>query len=144
MRSPTEMRRQFLGAALAAALGAAAGMAAGPALAAPPVVEIVAMPHPPVRMALASLRDWLAQQGGRVVTREIDIESPEGVKRMQAAGLSGHIPILILIDGQHRHPRRDGGRLEFVNFPNVPGTPPGARGEWTTADVQAVVLSRIK
>ena len=35
----------------------------GQALAAPPVVEIIAMPHPPVKAALSPLREWLAAQG---------------------------------------------------------------------------------
>ncbi|WP_310450641.1 hypothetical protein [Sulfuritalea sp.] len=133
-------RRNFLAAMVASALA----MAAGGALAAPPSVEIVAMPHPPVRMALAPLREWLAAQGGKLTVKEIDIESPLGEKRLAAAGLSGHIPILILIDGKHVFVRKDGGKVAFVNFPNIPGTPPGARGEWTTADVQTVLAGRIR
>lgn len=133
-------RRNFLAAMVASALA----MAAGGALAAPPSVEIVAMPHPPVRMALAPLREWLAAQGGKLTVKEIDIESPLGEKRLAAAGLSGHIPILILIDGKHVFVRKDGGKVAFVNFPNIPGSPPGARGEWTTADVQTVLAGRIR
>lgn len=63
---------------------------------------------------------------------------------MQAAGLSGHVPILILIDGKHRITRKDGNQITFVNFPNVEGTPPGARGNWKIEDVQAVLEDRLK
>jgi hypothetical protein len=133
-------RRRFLAALAAAPLL----FAAGHALAAPPTVEIVAMPHPPVKAALAPLREWLAQQGRKLVVKEIDSESTEGAKRMQAAGLTGHIPVLILIDGQYRVKRKDGSPVAFVNFPNQPDTPPGARGEWTIADVQAVLTERMK
>ena len=133
-------RRNFLAAMVASALATAAGGA----LAAPPSVEIVAMPHPPVRVALAPLREWLAAQGGKLTVKEIDIESPLREKRLVAAGLSGHIPILILIDGKHVFVRKDGGKVAFVNFPNIPGTPPVARGEWTTADVQTVLAGRIR
>jgi len=110
----------------------------------PPTVEIIAMPHPPVRAALQPLRDWLAKQGGRIQVREVDIESPEGVKRMQAAGLSGHVPVLIMIDGQYKFRRQDGRQVAFVNFPNTPDTPAGARGEWTTTDVQSVLNGLMK
>jgi hypothetical protein len=133
-------RRHFLATLTATALT----LATGHALAAPPLVEIVAMPHPPVRMALAPLREWLTTQGAKVRVKEIDIESTEGEKRMLAAGLSGHIPILILIDGQYSHKGKDGATLEFVNFPAIEGAPIGVRGKWTTADVQAILTGRMK
>ncbi|WP_131109806.1 twin-arginine translocation signal domain-containing protein [Sulfuricystis thermophila] len=133
-------RRKFL-AATAVALSS---LAAGNVLAAPPTVEIIAMPHPPVKMALGELRAWLAAQGNKLRVNEFDSESTEGMQRIQAVGLSGHIPILILIDGQYRFPRKEGGKVALINFPNLPNTPPGARGDWTTADVQAILAERIR
>jgi len=133
-------RRHFLAALAVSTLA----LAAGHALAAPPTVEIVAMPHPPVKMALAPLREWLAAQGPKLKVVETDIESPQGEKRLAAAGLSGHVPIVILIDGQFRQKRKDGVALEFVNFPAIEGAPSGVRGKWTTADVQAVLTERMK
>lgn len=115
-----------------------------PAYAAPPVVEIIAMPHPPVKMALAELRGWLAQQGAKLKVVETDLESPAGEKRLASVGLSGHIPVVILIDGQYRVKRPDGASVDLVNFPNQPNTPLGARGQWTVADVQAVLTERMR
>jgi len=134
------MRRNLLAALAASALTGAAGSA----LAAPPTVEILAMAHPPVKMALAPLRNWLAAQGGKIKLIEVDVESPQGEKRLAAAGLDGHIPIVILIDGQYRQKRKDGSAMEFVNFPAIEGAPPGVRGKWTTADVQAVLGERMR
>lgn len=108
------------------------------------VVEIVAMPHPPVKAALSELREWMAAHGKKLTVKEIDSESADGIQRMKAVGLSGHIPVLILIDGQYRLKRKDGSTVEFVNFPNAPNTPAGARGNWTTADVQAALAEKIK
>ena len=133
-------RRNFLAALAASALT----LVAGNALAAPPTVEIVAMAHPPVKMALAPLRNWLAAQGGKLKVIEVDVESPAGEKRLAAVGLDGHIPIVILIDGQYRQKRKDGAAMEFINFPAIEGAPPGVRGKWTTADVQAVLTERMK
>ena len=136
-------RRHFLAAFAASALT----LAAGHALAAQPkvvTVEILAMPHPPVKMALAPLRDWLAAQGKKLKVVEIDVESPLGEKRLAAVGLGGHIPIAILIDGQYRHKGKDGAAQEFVNFPAIEGAPSGVRGAWTTADVQAALSQRMK
>ena len=133
-------RRKFLAGLAISAFG----LATGHALAAPPTVEILAMPHPPVKMALAPLREWLAAQGAKLKVVETDVESPQGEKRLAAVGLSGHVPIVILIDGQYRQKRKDGVALEFVNFPAIEGAPPGVRGKWTTADVQAVLTERMK
>lgn len=133
-------RRIFLAALAVSAMS----LAVGPALAAPPTVEILAMPHPPVRMALAELRGWLAQQGARLKVVETDVESPAGEKKLAAVGLSGHIPVVILIDGQYRIKRKDGSQLDLVNFPAIEGAPPGVRGTWTSADVQAVLKERMK
>lgn len=132
-------RKLFSALALASLL-----FSGGQVLAAPPVVEIIAMPHPPVKAALSQLREWLAAQGKKITVKETDSESADGIKRMQSVGLSGHIPVLILIDGQYRVKRKDGSAVEFVNFPNQPNTPAGARGEWTTADVQSVLTEKIK
>jgi hypothetical protein len=104
-----------------------------------PVVEIVAMNHPPVQSALKPLRDWLAGQGAKIRVKEIDIESADGERRVQAVGLKGHIPVVILIDGQYRHQRPDGSTVEFVSFPSGPGTPSGVKGTWSATDVEAVL-----
>ncbi|MDP1612157.1 MAG: hypothetical protein Q8M11_13975 [Sulfuritalea sp.] len=133
-------RRNFLAVLAVSVLG----LAAGHALAAPPTVEILAMPHPPVKMALAPLREWLAAQGTKLKVVELDVESPQGENRLAAVGLSGHVPIVILIDGKYRQQRKDGSALEFVNFPAIAGAPSGVRGSWTTADVQSVLGTRMK
>jgi hypothetical protein len=125
---------------------AAASMlwSSGLVLAATPVIEIIAMPHPPVKAALSQLREWLVAQGNKITVKEIDSESADGIKRMQSVGLSGHIPVLILIDGQYKIKRKDNSTVELVNFPNQPNTPSGARGNWTTADVQVVLAEKVK
>ena len=134
-------RRQFLGMTLGAMILASTGNSLS---AQPLLVEIIAMPHPPVRNALQSLREWLAKQGSKVQVKEIDVESPEGKKRLQATGLSGHIPVLVLINGQYQFSRKDGSRFAFVNFPDAPDSPPGARGNWTAGDVEAIVTQLMK
>jgi hypothetical protein len=103
------------------------------------VVEVIAFGHPPVQSALRPLRDWLARQGSKLRVAETDMESPEVARRLQAVGLQGHVPIVILIDGQYRHRRADGSTVEFVNIPAGPGTPSGVKGSWSTADVEAAL-----
>ena len=114
------------------------------AAAMPPTIEIVALAHPPVQSALKPLRDWVAAQGGKVRLVEIDAESAEGEQKITLAGLKGHVPILVLIDGKYRFARKDGGTTEFVNFPAAAGNPMGLNGTWGMSDVDAVLASRLK
>jgi hypothetical protein len=122
----------------------ALSLTAGAAWAAKPTVEIIAMAHPPVQDALKPLRGWLASQGDKVRVVEIDAESVQGEKRLASVGLNGHIPIAILVDGKYRHRSKDGGTVDFVNFPVAKGSPPGITGNWTTADVEGVLTGRMK
>ena len=133
-------RRRFIGTMAAGVLG----LAAVTARAAQPTVEIIAMVHPPVQDALKPLRSWLASQGAKLRVIEIDAESAQGEKRLGSIGLKGHIPITILVEGKYRHQRKDGGTVDFVNFPSANGSPPGITGNWTTADVEEVVSGRIR
>ncbi len=135
----TVARRNLLAAAAASCLTLGLSTAWG----APSVVEVIAFAHPPVQSALKPLRDWLARQGAKLRVVEIDMETPEAERRLQAVGLKGHIPIVVLIDGQYWHKRADGSTVEFVSFPAGPGTPPGLKGSWSAADVEAVLKSRL-
>jgi hypothetical protein len=108
-----------------------------------PRIEIIALAHPPVQSALKPLRDWLATQSGRLRVVEIDAKSAEGEQQLATAGLKGHVPILILIDGKYRFDRKDGTRTEFLNFPAAAGNPMGLNGTWTTADVQTLLSGKV-
>ena len=131
-------RRHFVSGIAASILA----MATGLSWAAPPTVEIIAMAHPPVQSALKPLRDWLAVQGGKVKVSELDAESPAGEKRLAALGLSGHVPIVILVDGKTKYQKKSGETVSFVNFPSVKESPAGIRGDWLTEDVQSAVVAR--
>jgi hypothetical protein len=107
----------------------------GAAWAAQPVVEIIAFAHPPVQSALKPLRDWLASQGKQARVVEIDMETPAGEKRAAAVGVTGHVPILILVDGKYAFVRKDGAAIEFKSFPAAANM----KGSWTIDDVKAVI-----
>jgi len=141
MNHPLHTRRRWI-AALAAA-GASLTMLSV-AHAAQPVVEIIAFAHPPVQSALKPLREWLAAQGTRLKVVEIDMETPAGEKRLQAVGVTGHVPVVVLIDGHHLHKRADGSSVDLVSFPAGPGTPQGVKGTLSAADVEAILKTRLK
>jgi hypothetical protein len=114
-------------------------LSSGTALAATPVIEIVAFAHPPVQSALKPLRDWLAQQGSKLKVMDIDMETPVGEKRLKEVGVKGHVPIVVLIDGQYRHKRADGSAVELLSFPAGPAAPPGFKGGWSVEDAKAAI-----
>jgi hypothetical protein len=109
-------------------------LASTAALAAPPTVEIVAFAHAPVVSALKPLRDWLATQGGKVKLVETDMESPAGAQRLQAVGVKGHVPVVILVNGQYQQKRADGNVVELISFPVVAGS----KG-WTLEDAKSAI-----
>ena len=123
----------------------AAGVAlsGGYAAAAQPVVEVLAMAHSPVQNALKPVRDLLAKYQGRVRVTEADIESPDGVKRLKAIGLKGHIPIVLLIDGNKSFKRADGKTVDFVNFPVTADNPLNLNGTWSVADFEAALRASL-
>jgi hypothetical protein len=135
----TMARRRFI----AASTGGALALAAGPARAAPPpTVEIISLAHWPVQNALEPIRDMLAKYDGRIRVIEMNAEAAGGVRRLESIGLKGHIPIVILIDGEIRFERADGTVVEFVNFPAAADNPMGLGGSWTAADVEAAIVQR--
>lgn len=107
----------------------------GAAWAAQPVVEIIAFAHPPVQSALKPLRDWLTTQGKQVRVVEIDMEAPAGEKRAAAVGVTGHVPILILVGGKYAFSRKDGSAIELKSFPAAPNM----KGSWTIEDAKALI-----
>ena len=124
-------RRTLMGGASAVALLCSMGAAS----AAQPVVEIIAFANPPVQSALKPLRDWLSKQGKNVRVAEIDMETPAGEKRAAAVGVTGHVPILILVDGKFAFARKDGTAVEFKSFPAAPNM----KGSWSIDDAKAVI-----
>lgn len=134
-------RRNVLAAlAVSAAIAALAGV---PAWAAQPTVEIIALSHWPVRDALKLVRDFLGTVSGRVKIIELDAESPAGEKRVKAVGLKGHVPILLLINGNDLFKRADGTAVEFKDFPAKANNPLGLNGTWTVADFETAIKAAL-
>jgi hypothetical protein len=137
-------RRDFLVLIKAAGLSAAGLSLIGhAALAAPAVVEVLAMAHWPVQNALKPVRAVLAKYEGRVRVVDMDIESPDGEKRAKAVGMKGHIPVILLINGSKSFKRDDGKTIEFVNFPVASGSPMGLNGTWSVADFEAALRAAL-
>lgn len=126
-------------AALAASAALAVLAAPFAVSAAPPTIEVIALPHSPVQTALKPVRSFLAGLGAKVKVVGIDAESAAGEKRLSALGLKGHVPILLVINGSDRYKRPDGTGVLFKDFPAQPGQKLGINGLWSVADFEAAV-----
>ncbi len=133
-------RRDFIAGLVA---GTAIVVVTGLAWAAPPTVEIIALPHGPVRDVLKPVRAFLGTLGARVKVVELDPESPAGEKRIKAVGQKGHVPILLLVNGSDKFKRADGTAVVFKDFPAGAGNPLGLNGSWSVADFEAAVKAAL-
>jgi hypothetical protein len=114
------------------------------AFGAQPTVEIVALTHYPVQNALKPVRDFLSKLGGQIKVVEFDSESAAGEKRIKAAGEKGHVPILLLVNGNAQFKRPDGTLVVFKDFPTGAGNPLGLNGSWSIADFEAAVNAALE
>lgn len=127
--------------ALMAAIAVIALLQSTPtAYAADPVeVEIIGLAHWPVRNALEPIREMLEGFGSQIIVTEYDADTQEGKDKMSDAGQRGHVPVLILIDGEYQFTREDGSKIEFLNFPADAENPANLNGAWSVGDVEYVV-----
>jgi hypothetical protein len=112
----------------------------GFAQAAAQTVDIIGYGHAPVLAAMKPLREWLKAQGSNVKVIETNLDSPQAAERLLALGLKGHVPLVVLVNGQYKHQTANGKAVEFVGLPALGSTPaPGAGGRWTLDDVKSVL-----
>jgi hypothetical protein len=127
--------------AACAALPTTAGLAApaGTPLPAGAVsVDIIALNHPPLRPVLAEVDQLLTPYGAKVHVTHYDFDTPEGANFAQKMGLSGHIPLVIFVNGKDTF-TLNGRKVSFESFPQGQGTGMVADGAWTTADLDTVL-----
>ena len=106
-------------------------------------VKIVALGHWPVQKALDPARALLETYGDKVTVQEFDAEADDGLALIEGAGQSGHVPLIILINGAYQFTRADGSAVEFFSFPSGAANPLGAEGSWSIDDLKAVLDAQL-
>jgi len=130
-----------LGLAACAPLLAGAGSVAPAGTPLPPgtvSVDVIALNHPPLRPVLTEVDKLLAGYGDKVHVTHYDFDTPQGADFAKKMNLSGHIPLVIFINGKDTF-SLDGRTLNFRSFPQGEGTGMVADGQWTMADLDAVL-----
>jgi len=118
-----------------ASLGAPAGTPLPPGTVS---VDVIALNHPPLRPVLAEVDQLLAGYADKVHVTHYDFDTPQGADFAKKMNLDGHIPLVIFINGKDTF-SLDGRTLNFRSFPQGAGTGMVADGQWTMADLDAVL-----
>ncbi|MBC6445950.1 hypothetical protein [Actinokineospora xionganensis] len=103
-----------------------------------PRVEIIALDHRPMRPIVAEIDALLDPVRDRVAVHRYDAESDDGKKLAEANGLTGHVAILVLINGK---PDVTLGErtVRFTGFPRGKAPMKSAEGDWTMEDLRAAL-----
>ncbi len=117
------------------AAGSGAGVAAAPGTVA---VEILAFNHPPLRPVLDQVDTLLKPYGNRVSVSRYDPDTAEGASFQQKKGLTGHVPLAIFVNGSDTA-TVNGQKVTFESFPKGQGPGMIPDGNWSIADLEAVL-----
>jgi len=101
-------------------------------------VEILFLNHGPVRGVLTDIDSLLEGYGEQIHVAHYDFNTPEGEAFAQSQGLSGHIPLVIFVNGSKDFTVGDRA-VEFFSFPQGQGTGVVPDGAWSIADLQQVL-----
>ena len=130
--------------ALAAALLLVACAGAAPSPASGYVnIDIVFLNHPPVRDVLSQVDAVLAAYHDKISVTRYDFDTQEGAAFAQQKGLSGHIPLVIFVNGSQSFDV-NGRHVTFESFPQGAGTGVVPDGAWTMADLDSVLKAAIE
>jgi len=101
-------------------------------------VDIIALNHPPLRPVLIEVDQLLAGYADKLHVTHYDFDTPQGAEFAKKMNLSGHIPLVIFVNGKDTF-SLNGRKLNFRSFPQGEGTGMVADGQWTMADLDAVL-----
>jgi hypothetical protein len=100
-------------------------------------VDIYYLPHPPA-MKILKKAEAVLRKFPAVKTSEYDFTDPKNAGRIEAQGLTGHSPIIILINDKSTF-MIEGRQVEFKNFPKGDAFIPTLEGSWTFDDLEKVL-----
>ena len=104
----------------------------------PVQVEIISLDHAPIRPAGQKVMEMAAEYGEKVTVQRYDFDTPEGEAFAQEHDLTDHTQIAIFVNGKMDF-ELDGRPIKFHSFPQNGGTGMVPDGQWTMADLRAVL-----
>lgn len=106
-------------------------------------LDILYMNHGPMRPTIANIKDMLGNYGDTVQASWHDVDQQSGESFMKKHNIVGHIPMLIIIDGQSDF-NIDGRDIKLKGFPT--GSSPFKRveGNWSLEDLQLLLDNKLR
>lgn len=101
-------------------------------------VEILYMNHGPMQPTLRDLKELLAGFQDRVAVQWFDVDQAAGKAFMEEKKIRGHVPMLIFVDGEKQFTIK-GRAVNFQGFPTGAGPFSSVEGNWTPADLRALL-----
>lgn len=119
------------------------GMSTGQATAAAKQVQldILYMNHGPMRPTIVKIKKLVANYKGSLQVSWYDFDQPEGKAFMKKQKLTGHIPLLLILDGQSDF-TIDGREVLLQGFPTGASPFKQVEGNWSLDDLQVIFEQR--
>ncbi len=116
------------------------GMSTGQATAAANQVqlEILYMNHGPMRPTIDKIKNLVGNYKGSIQASWYDFDQPEGKAFMKKQKLTGHIPLLLILNGQSNF-TIDGREVLLQGFPTGASPFKQVEGNWSLDDLQAIL-----
>ena len=100
-------------------------------------LEILHMNHGPLRPTIVKIKDLLENYTDTIQASWFDFDTPAGKKFMKKQNLSGHIPMLLLIDGESDF-TIDGRNVQLKGFPTGASPFKTVEGNWSLDDLKII------
>lgn len=104
----------------------------------PVQVEIISLDHAPIRPVTEEASDLATEYGEDVTLSTYHFDTPDGDSFAAGNRITDHTPIAIFVNGESEFDV-DGRAVQFLSFPQGEGTGVVADGDWTIADLRAVL-----
>ena len=101
-------------------------------------LEILYMNHGPMRPTIGKIKKLVANYKGSIQVSWYDFDRPEGKAFMKKQKLTGHIPLLLILDGQSNF-TIEGRQVLLQGFPTGASPFKQVEGNWSLDDLQVIL-----
>ncbi|MBW1750013.1 MAG: hypothetical protein JRJ37_04815 [Deltaproteobacteria bacterium] len=101
-------------------------------------LDILYMNHGPMRPTIGKIKNLVANYKGSLQASWYDFDQPEGKAFMKKQKLTGHIPLLLVLDGQSDF-SIDGREVLLQGFPTGASPFKQVEGNWSLDDLQSIL-----
>lgn len=106
-------------------------------------LDILYMNHGPMRPTIGKIKKLVTNYKGSLQVSWYDFDRPDGKAFMKKQKLSGHIPLLLILDGQSDF-TIDGKQVRLQGFPTGASPFKQVEGNWSLDDLQVILDQKVQ